>query len=112
VAGIKNALLVAETKPREQRQHFGAAVLTAVEHIGALADFPLAGKEYQDVAIGFNFAKIVHRTRHVLREILVIEWRQEKFRHRKHPPRRHDHRRGHTVVREKAGEGTGIQCRR
>ena len=43
VAGIENALLVAEAEPGEQRQHFGAAVLAAVEHIGALADFALAG---------------------------------------------------------------------
>ena len=112
VAGVENTLLVAEAEPREQWQDFRAAVVAASEHIGAFANFALARQEDQDVAIRLDVAEVVHGARDVLRDVFVLIGRQEKLSDGKHPPRRDDHRRGHTVEREELGEGPRVQSRR
>ena len=83
--------------------------MAAVEHVGALADFALAGEENQDVAVRLDVAEVVHRAGDVLGEVLVVEGRQEKLRDGKHPAGRLDDRRGHAVEREEFRERPGVE---
>ena len=97
VSRMEHALLVAEAEPREQRQHFRFAVPPALQHLGAFADLALTGQEHEHVAARIDLRERFHRARHMLRQFLVIRRRQEKLRHRKHPSRSLDHRRGFAV---------------
>ena len=48
--GLEDLLLLGRGQPRIQRQHLGVPEVGLAQHLGAVADLPLAGQEHQHVA--------------------------------------------------------------
>ncbi|MNM66148.1 hypothetical protein D3C81_776180 [compost metagenome] len=63
-ARVEHLVLVLHRQPRIQRQHFGFAVLAALQRLMCIADLALAREEHQDVAARIEPGDLVHRRHH------------------------------------------------
>ena len=109
---MKHPLLIRQSQPRKQGQHFSVAKFSPFKHLRAFADLAFTRQKHQHIPTRINPTQPLNRPRDMLRHFFVIRWRQKKLRHGKHPPRCLDHRRCHTIMREKFRKRSGIQCRR
>ena len=68
----EHALLISGGKPPEKRKNFGIRKLASVQHLGAIADFTLAGKENENIAARIHFIDERHAARHEIGQLLVF----------------------------------------
>ena len=69
---MKHPLLIRQTQPRKQGQHFGVAKFPSLQHLGTFANLTLARQKHQHIPTRIHPTQPLNRTRDMLRHFLVI----------------------------------------
>ena len=76
---MKHPLLIRQTQPRKQGQHFGVAKFSPFKHLRTFANLALTRQKHQHIPTRIHPTQPLNRTRDMLRHFLVIRRRQEKL---------------------------------